>query len=290
MKIAYFPGCSLHSTGAEFDVSTRKVCEALGVQLCEVKDWTCCGSSPAHQCDELMSIALPARILALTTETEGLREVCAPCASCYSRLKFARDRLADPKWRADIETVVGRPCPDDIGIFNMLDLVTDKVGLGAVAARVVKPLAGLKVACYYGCLLTRPPKIVGSKDCENPTAMESIMEAVGAEPLDWNLKTFCCGAGFALTNTEVVLKLTHKVLADAAAVGAEAIVVACPLCHANLDGRQEQINAAFATAFHVPIFYFTQLMGLAFGIPSAQLAVGKHLTEVGDFLKERALL
>jgi heterodisulfide reductase subunit B len=290
MKIAYFPGCSLHSTGAEFDVSTRKVCEALGVQLCEVKDWTCCGSSPAHQCDELMSIALPARILALTTETEGLREVCAPCASCYSRLKFARDRLSDPKWRRDIETVVGRPCPVDIGIFNMLDLVADKVGLEAVAARVVKPLAGLKVACYYGCLLTRPPKIVGSKDCENPTAMESIMEAVGAEPLDWNLKTFCCGAGFALTNTEVVLKLTHKVLADAAAVGAEAIVVACPLCHANLDGRQEQINAVFATDFHVPIFYFTQLMGLAFGIAPQQLAVGKHLTEVGDFLKERALL
>ncbi|MBE0534217.1 MAG: CoB--CoM heterodisulfide reductase iron-sulfur subunit B family protein [Phycisphaerae bacterium] len=290
MKIAYFPGCSLHSTGAEFDVSTRKVCEAMDVQLCEVKDWTCCGSSPAHQCDELMSVALPARILALTTETEGLREVCAPCASCYSRLKFAQDRLGDPKWRADIEAVVGRSCPDDIGVYNMLDLVSDKVGLEAVAAHVVKPLAGLKVACYYGCLLTRPPKIVGGANHENPSVMESIMETIGAESLDWNLKTFCCGAGFALTKTEVVLELTRKVLADAVAVGAEAIVVACPLCHANLDGRQEQINTAFGADFHVPIFYFTQLMGMAFGIAPGQLAIGKHLTDVSAFLKERALL
>jgi len=290
MKIAYFPGCSLHSTGAEFDISTRKVCQALDVQLCEVKDWTCCGSSPAHSCDELMSLALPARILALTTDTENLREVCAPCASCYSRLMFAKDRLADPAWRKDIETVVGRPCPDDVAVFNMLDLITDKVGLDAVAARTQKPLASLKVVCYYGCLFTRPPKVVPAADFENPNAMESIMEAVGVEPLDWNFRTFCCGAGFALTKSEIVLALTQKILADAANVGADAIVVACPLCHANLDGRQGQINAAFGTDYRTPIFYFTQLMGIAFGIPARELAVGKHLTDVTAFLNERALL
>ncbi len=290
MKIAYFPGCSLHSMAAEFDVSTRRVCQSLDVQLCEVKDWTCCGSSPAHGCDELMSLALPARILALTTETENLREVCAPCASCYSRLKFAQERLTDLRWRADIETVVGRPCPPDVGIFNMIELVIGKVGLDNVASHVVRPLAGVKVACYYGCLLTRPPKVVGSTNFENPTDMDAIMETLGAQVLDWNHKTSCCGASFALTKTEVVLNLTRKILADARNVGAEAIAVACPLCHANLDGRQEQINAAFGTDFHVPVFYFTQLMGLAFGIPPKELAVGKHLTDVGDFLKERALL
>ena len=290
MKIAYYPGCSLHSTAIEFDISTRRVCEALGVQFVEVRDWTCCGSSPAHQCDELMAAALPARILALTTETEGLREVCAPCASCYSRLKFAQKHLADPKWRKDIETVVGRSCPDDVAVFNMLDLVTDRIGLEAVAARVRRPLCGLKVACYYGCLLTRPPKVVGTAEFENPTAMESILEAAGVQSVDWNLKTFCCGASFALADSRAVLQLTRRILADAVAAGAEAIAVACPLCHANLDGRQQQINAAFETDFHVPIFYFTQLMGLAFGIEGRDLAVHKHLTDVGDFLKERALL
>lgn len=290
MKIGYYPGCSLHSTGIEYDISTRKVCDVLDIQLCEVTDWVCCGSTPAHQYDELLSIALPAKNLALAARTENLKELCAPCASCYSRLKFAQKKMEDENCRKDVEHVIGEKYPDDIKVLHMLDVITEKVGIEALAEKVVQPLKGVRVVCYYGCLITRPPKVTERARFENPTAMESVMEAIGAEPIDWNMKTFCCGAGFALTQTHVVLELTKKILADAESAGAEVIAVGCPLCHANLDGRQEQINKKFNTNFNIPIFYFTELIGLALGIKAKDLAVQKHLTEVEDFLKERELV
>jgi len=290
MKIAYYPGCSLHSTGIEYDVSTRKVCEAMGIELLEIKDWICCGSSPTHQCDELMSLALPAKNLALTVQTENSKEVCVPCASCYSRLKFTQTRMADENLRKNVEQVIDAEYPEDISVLHMLDLVVEKAGTEAVKERVVKSLDGAKIACYYGCLMTRPPKITGKGQFENPTDMESVMDALGAEPVDWNMKTFCCGVVFALTQTKVVLELTRKILADAVSAGADAISVGCPLCHANLDGRQAQINKKFGTDFNIPIFYFTELMGLAFGIEAKELGVHRHLTPVEEFLKERALV
>ena len=289
MKIGYYPGCSLHSTGIEYDLSTRKVCDVLGVELAEVSKWVCCGSSPAHQCDELMSIALPAKNMVLA-QKDGLKEVCAPCASCYSRLKVAQERLKDPEVKKDVEHVLAAEVPEDMEILHILDVITEKVGLDAVADKVVHNLSGVKMACYYGCLMTRPPKVTGKRDFENPTDMESVMAALGAEPLDWNLKTFCCGASFALTKTDVVLELTKKILTDAEAVEADVIAVGCPLCHANLDGRQPQINERFSTDFNIPIMYFTELMGLAFGVKPKELGLFKHLTEVDDFLKERALI
>ncbi len=290
MKIAYYPGCSLHSTGIEYDISTRKVCRALGIELVELKDWICCGSSPAHQYDDLMSVALPAKNLALVRQTDDLKEVCAPCASCYSRLKIAQQRLKDEDFKKDIETVIDSKYPDDIEVLHMLDVITEKTGIDAVKEKVVNNLAGLKVACYYGCLMTRPPKVTGKQQFENPTQMESLMEALGAEGVDWNFKTFCCGAAFALTQTDVVLELTNKILADAESVGANVISVGCPLCHANLDGRQAQINKKFNTNFHTPIFYFTELMGLAMGIKAKDLGIFRHLTDAEHFLKERELV
>jgi len=290
MKLAYYPGCSLHSSSIEYDISTRKVCAALGVELVEVEDWICCGSSPAHQCDDLMSVALPAKNLALVRETGGLKEVCAPCASCYSRLKVAQRRLKDDGLRKDVEMIIDSKYPDDIEVLHALDVITEKVGIDAVKEKVVRSLDGLKVACYYGCLMTRPPKVTGKGRFENPTQMESLVEALGAEGVDWNMKTFCCGAAFALTQSNVVLELTRRILADAESVGADVISVGCPLCHANLDGRQAQINGKFNTNFHTPIFYFTELMGLAMGIEAKDLGIFKHITEVEDFLKERALI
>ncbi|TKJ36806.1 MAG: heterodisulfide reductase subunit B [Planctomycetes bacterium B3_Pla] len=290
MKIAYYPGCSLHSTGIEYDLSTKKVCEVLGIELAEIENWICCGASPAHQCDELMSVALPAKNMALAAQTDDVKELCAPCASCYSRLKFAQERLKDADLRKNVEHVIAGEYPDDMEILHVLDVVMEKVGLDTVAEKVVRSLGGVKVACYYGCLMTRPPKVTGRRQYENPTDMESVMAALGAEPLDWNMKTFCCGASFALTQTDVVLELTEKILADAESVGANAVAVGCPLCHANLDGRQPQINEKFDTNYNTPIFYFTELMGLAFGISAKDLGLFKHLTNVDGFLKERALI
>ena len=290
MKIAYYPGCSLHSTGIEYDLSTKQVCRELGIELVEVKDWICCGSTPAHEYDELMSLALPAKNLALAVQTDESKQICAPCASCYSRLKFTQARLKDEKLRKDVEQVIDAKFPENIEILNILDVIVEKSVLDTVASKVVRNLGGIKVACYYGCLMTRPPKITGKEQFENPTDMESVIETLGAETLDWNRKTFCCGASFALTQTDVVLELTRKVLADAESVGADVISVGCPLCHANLDGRQQQINNKFGTSFNIPILYFTQLIGLALGIKAKDLGLFKHLTEVDDFLKERELI
>jgi heterodisulfide reductase subunit B len=270
-------------------MSTRKVCSVLGIELAELGGWICCGTTPVHQSDELLSVALSARNLALVREAGDLKELCAPCASCYSRLKSTQAEMKNEDMRKDVEQIIGCEYPEGIEVLHILDVVTEKIETDAIKAKVVRNLGGVKVACYYGCLMTRPPKITGKDQFENPTQMESVMELLGAEPVDWNLKTFCCGAGFALRETDVVLELTKKLLADAEGSGAEAIAVGCPLCHANLDGRQKQINHKYNTDFNVPIFYFTELMGLAFGIRAEELGLGKHLTEVGDFLKERAL-
>ncbi|MFQ6035953.1 MAG: CoB--CoM heterodisulfide reductase iron-sulfur subunit B family protein [Sedimentisphaerales bacterium] len=290
MKIAYYPGCSLHSTGVEYDISTRKVCEILEIELAEIKNWICCGSSPAHRCDELMSVALPAKNLTLAAREDNLKEICAPCASCYSRLKFAQDRLKDENLKKDIEEIVGSEYPEDVEVLHLLDVIFKRVGIDAIKEKVNRSLSGLKVACYYGCLITRPPKATGKQQFENPTDMESIMEALGAEIIDWNMKTFCCGASFALTQTDVVLELTRKILADADSAGAQALSVGCPLCHVNLDSRQKQINKRFNTNFKLPIFYFTELIGLALGIEAKDLGISKHLTDAEDFLKTRKLL
>ena len=197
--------------------------------------------------------------------------------------------MTDEKTLRQVEEVIEEKYPDDLEILHVLDLIVN-IGSEAVEQKVVKPLSGLKVACYYGCLMTRPPKITGKDNFENPLEMEEVMEALGAEPIDWNLKTFCCGASFALNETDIVLELTKKLLDDALIAGADVIAVGCPLCHANLDGRQEEINGKFSTNFNVPIFYFTELMGLAMGVPASEMGTLKHLTETEDFLKERALL
>lgn len=290
MKMGYYPGCSLHSTGIEYGLSLARVAEALGLELEEVRRWVCCGSSPAHQSDETLSIALPALNLAILREENQLDEVCVPCASCFSRLKFAQARMEDEAVRKRIERILERPWPAGVRVLHALEVVTQRIGRDAVRARVKRPLKGLKVACYYGCLMTRPPKVTGQADPENPLAMESVMETIGAEPADWNLKTACCGASFALTDPAVVLELTRRILEDAAAAGAEVVAVGCPLCHANLDTRQEGINERFGTSFRMPVFYFTELMGLAFGLDAADLGLPRHLTDAEGFLRERGLL
>jgi len=290
MRIAYYPGCSLHSSGIEYDISTRRICRALGVELIEIEDWICCGATPAHQCDEIMSLALPAKNLVLTAQRSKLKRVVAPCASCYSRLRFAQDKLKDEKIRRTLKHVIGSECPRDIEVLHTLDLIVEVIGIDAMKEKVVRMLGGMKVACYYGCLMTRPPEVTGKERFENPGDMESVMEALGAEPVDWNMKTYCCGASFALTQTDVVLELTRRILVDAEAAGAEAIAVGCPLCHVNLDGRQRQINGKFEDRFHIPIFYFTELIGLALGIGPGELGVFRHLTEVEELLETRALI
>jgi len=171
-----------------------------------------------------------------------------------------------------------------------LATITDRVGYDAAARPVVKPLAGLKIVCYYGCLLTRPPDITGEEHYEYPTNMDRLAEALGAEALDWTYKTDCCGGSLSLSTLEIALDLSHKILRNAQEVGADLIITACPLCHANLDMRQKQINDEYGEDLHVPILYFTQLMGVAYGLPPKALGLDKHLTDPIGLLKEKELI
>ncbi|MBI4713436.1 MAG: CoB--CoM heterodisulfide reductase iron-sulfur subunit B family protein [Planctomycetes bacterium] len=289
-KFAYYPGCSLHSTGAEYDTSFRAVARKLGMELEEVPGWVCCGTSPAHSSSHLLSVALPIKNLALA-EYAGATEVAVPCAACYSRFKFATHEIEqDEKLREDVKEIIGSSYQGKIKTLHPLEIMA-KMPASELKDKVVRkrsdsgvpPQAGLdnlKVVCYYGCLLTRPPKVVSFDDIEYPMTMDKILENVGINVLDWSYKTDCCGTAFALSETDAVLTLTQKILKNAQEVGANAIAVACPLCHANLDTRQLDINAKYNTNYNIPIYYFTQLMGLAFGYSPKEMALHKHLTPV----------
>ena len=286
MKYAYYPGCSLHSTAREYDRSLRAVCEKAGIELEEVKNWICCGSSWAHPTSKLLSLALPLKNLA-EIEKSGLREVIVPCAACFSRFKIAQHEIdSEPQLAAAVEGIIEHKFGDGVKVYHPLDILSNNTGLSRLTELVKNNLSGLRVVCYYGCLLTRPPKATEFDDCEYPQSMDRILEAVGVPTLDWSYKTDCCGASFALTRTEIVLKLSHDILEGAKSVGADVIAVACPMCQSNLDTRQEEIEEKYQTTYHLPIFYFTQLMGLAFDIPAEKLLLKSHLVNTEDLLEK----
>lgn len=284
-EVGYYPGCSLHSLAKEFNHSALAALEALERTPVEPKGWVCCGSSPAHRVDHELSIQLPMESLVLY-EMEGVEEVTLPCAMCFNRFRAAaREMRLDPELNDEVNRELGYAYQDSVEVSSLLDYFVDRVGLEQIKARVQKPLEGLKVACYYGCLLTRPPEITGSTDPEYPMAMDRLMRALGAEPIDWDHKVACCGASLSLTQTDIVLEMSAEILKDANARAADMVVVACPMCHANIDGRQRQIE----TVEPIPALYFTQLMALAFGLPE-QASLQFNIVDPRPLLKERGLL
>ena len=281
MTYAYYPGCSLHSTGSEYDVSFKAVCDKLGVQMRELKGWVCCGTSPAHCTSRLLAYALPYQNLCIV-EKMGLSEVVAPCAACFARLKGAIHAAdSSPELHGQIQEVLQMPLPKSIEVLSPLEIFSDRID---VAGAVTQKLPDLKVACYYGCLLTRPPEIMKFDDCEYPMSMDNILRSMGITTVDWSYKTDCCGGALALTETDVVRKLTRDILEEAKALGVNAISVACPLCHANLDTRQGEIEQEHNTTYGIPIFYFTQLMGIAMGIAPTKLGIQKHFVAADKLL------
>jgi heterodisulfide reductase subunit B len=272
VKYAYFPGCSLESTARSFDLSTRAVCRELGIALEEIPEWTCCGSTPAHASSDSLSVALPTLNLQ-KAQAAGL-PVMVACASCYARLRIANHRISsDPEDRRRAERITGRTYDGGVEVRHVLDVLVNHLGLDAIRAKVRRPLAGLRVACYYGCLLTRPPEIVAFDDAEHPSSMDALAAAAGAEPVEWPFKTECCGAGLSMTNSGVVARLAHKLLSMARASGADCLAVACPLCHVNLDLRQADAAKAHGAFQPTPVLYVTQLLGLALGLPPENLGL-----------------
>jgi heterodisulfide reductase subunit B2 len=280
MKIAYYPGCSAHSTGREYDQSARLVCDRLDVSLREVKDWNCCGASAAHAIEAELAVALGARNLACTAAM-GESRVATPCAGCFSRLKAAQHELARPDApiAREVATRLGGGLPAAVDVLHLLQLVVTEVGLDRVAAEVKQPLKGARVAAYYGCLLTRPTEVVTFDDPEQPRAMDDLLAALGSETVSWSHKAECCGGTFAASQTEIAVELGGEVLLAAREAGAEVVVVACPLCGSNLDTRQQAMEQRLNRKLALPVLYFTQLMGLAFGMRPRALGLKRLLTD-----------
>jgi heterodisulfide reductase subunit B len=286
--LGYYPGCSLHGTSREFDESLRAVLAALGVELLELDDWSCCGASSAHSRSLELGVALPARNLALA-ENQGFADVLAPCAACYNRLATASLAAAEPGMAERLQDVLGRPFANTVAVRSVLDVLCGEATLieeRAAATLTPNPLVGLKLAAYYGCLLVRPPEIAGADDPEAPTSMDAIIAACGADPVDWNMKVECCGGAFSVSRTRSVVRLGRAIIEDARRHGAEAIVVACPLCHSNLDLRQKAMRERGEEA--MPVLFVTQVAGLALGLPAAELGLDRHFVDTEPFIRRLA--
>ena len=287
-KLTYFPGCSAHGTSEEFDLTVKMVMKTLDVQMEELPDWNCCGATSAHTMSETLAYALPLRNLVLAEKLDNTT-MAIPCASCYQRLKVTKVHMdADPELAKKINSTVVEEGTYEgkVDVKSMLQYCYEDVGLEAIKAKVTKSLAGMKLACYYGCLLTRPKNITNFDSPEYPISMDQIVEVLGAKATEFDYKTECCGASFSISDTEVVINLSGQILEMAKESGADAIVVACPLCQSNLDMRQPDIEKHTGKKLDIPIFYFTQLMALAFGMPEKDLMFNKHIVPVEGALAQ----
>ncbi len=271
MKYAYYPGCSLEATAKEYDLSVRAVCANLGIELAELPDWSCCGASSGHNTNRWLAHALAGRNLALA-ERLGL-DIAVACPACYIRLRTTSHEMkANSQQRAELAELIAMPYQASGNTRHFLDIICNDLGLESLRKKVVKPLRGLKLACYYGCYLVRPPEVVAFDDPENPQAMDELLDNLGAEVKDWSGKVDCCGGSLSLSKREIAKQLVNELTDMARKAGAQAIVAACPLCHANLETRQSA-----ARENKLPIFYFTELIGLAMGITGVESWLKKHL-------------
>ncbi len=279
MAVGFYPGCSLEGSAREYNESVLALARALDLSLPEVPDWNCCGATAAHNLNQDLSLALPARILALASKA-GFDELVVPCAACYSRLAVTRHELdGEPDTGRRIGELIEMDVSKPPAVLNVIQWL-DRYVAGKLEGRVVHPIAG-KVACYYGCLLVRPDKILRFDRPEDPVSMDALAAKAGATPIDWAFKTECCGAGFSISRTKSVARLSGAIVRDAVGRGAEMIVVGCPMCHSNLDMRRPDINRFLGRETDLPVVYITQLIGLAIGLDARQLGLHRHFVPVG---------
>lgn len=282
MELSYFPGCSLHATAREYDESVKAVCGRVGVHLRELDDWNCCGSTSAHSLDPDLAQALPERNLEIA-ERAGL-DLVIPCAACYGRSKAAEANLRRLRESGAETFYTGR-----VRVSHLLDFLTSPEVFARLSEQVVQPLTGFKFVCYYGCLTMRPPKVTGAVDFESPDSMDRLVRLTGAEALPWSFKTDCCGASLTLTRPDVALRMIDRLLEMAEEAGAHGIAVACSMCHANLDVRQREAAALFGRSYDLPVFYISELLGLAMGLPGVWRWWRRHLTDPVRLLHSHGL-
>ena len=281
-KFAYYPGCSLHGTAKEYDVSTRAVCKKLGIELVEVPDWNCCGASSAHSLDKELALLLPGRNLKIIEE-QGL-DVVIPCSACFSRTKTCLNFLEkETSLRSNIEKKLNYKFKRKIKVYNLVEFFVEILGLDEIKRNIKYSLKGINTVSYYGCLLVRPQEIAPIDDKENPQFLDQLISAVGVTSIDWPFKTECCGASLSLSKSGLVREIVGDMVNWAKESEIDAIITACPLCQANLEMRQTKEQ-------NMPVFYFTEILGLALGLKEVTSSFKDHLIDnqklLEKFIKE----
>jgi heterodisulfide reductase subunit B len=283
---AYFPGCSLEKMALSYHLSTMETSKKLGVNLHELEDWNCCGATTYFHVDELLAYTLVARNLAMA-EKQGL-DVIAPCSACYKNMYFTREHLND---EPDLADHINFALEEDNLHFNgsskvkhLLEMFTQDIGSDEIKKKVTRPLTGLNIAPYYGCQILRPRK--DHENTEDPQYFEELLSATGATPVDFSLKVRCCGGSLIITSRIAALGMVQNLLQNAVDSGAMIIATACPLCQVNLECYQQQVNLEFGTNYRIPVLYFTQIIGLAFGISPKRLGIGTELVSINPVLSK----
>jgi len=278
MKIGFYPGCSLTGSSREYNESLLAISKEAGIELCEISDWNCCGASAAHNLNKDLSLTLPARNLALA-ELDQMDELVVPCAACYNRLVMTQHELGgNESLKKTVSEKLQMPLQNGIKILNVLQFLEKHI-FPRLEQLVKNPL-DFDVACYYGCLLVRPQRVMKADRFEDPMTMDAIMQKLGANPIDWPFKTECCGAGFSVSRPEIVGELSGKIVRNAVDRGAKAIVVACPMCHSNLDMRRPAIETYLNMKVDIPVIYITQAIALAMGLTARQAGIQRHFVPV----------
>jgi len=284
MKVTYYPGCFLQGTAKDYAESILGICQHLNIQFEEVPDWNCCGATAAHSIDHRASIELAGRNLNLAAELPHA-DMLVPCPMCFNRLKTASFVLkGDQKERYNIDLHDSIPEIWDLANF----FATDDM-LQLVAGQLKKPLNGLRVVCYYGCMANRPQEITKATDVENPQSMDRIIENLGGTAISWPYKADCCGASQMLSRPDIVSRLVAKLYDMAQRVDAQAVVVSCQMCQANLDIFQERVGVDWGKRFSLPIYYFSELIGLAMDVKGVRKWLSRHITDPLSLLNKLGL-
>lgn len=287
--LPYFPGCTLCTKALGFDRSVRASFRALGMELVELADWNCCGAVFPLSVDDMLALSGPARVLAQGRKA-GSRLATA-CAACYNILKRTNRVMREDAERRDrVNFFIEADYSGDLKVVHLLELLRDDLGFDQLKAQVRRPLAGLRVASYYGCMLLRPPREVALDDPENPQVMEELFKALGAEAVHYPHRTECCGGYLATSSPESVQVCVRTILASAQKAGAEALAVSCPLCHFNLDSHQKELVQHEVHFAPLPVLYFTQLLALALGLGGEDFGWEAHAVDPRPLLAEKGLL
>ncbi|MCL7451993.1 MAG: CoB--CoM heterodisulfide reductase iron-sulfur subunit B family protein [Anaerolineae bacterium] len=285
MKVSYFPGCTLNTTGKGFDNAVRASAAAVGLDLVELPDWNCCGATYPLIIDNMLELAAPAHVL-VAAQQEGSILTTA-CSTCYNVLKRTNKFIQEHEEERDrINTFIEAEYAGEVEVKDILHMLRDDVGFEAIADKVQLPLKDLKVASYYGCMVLRPPNEVAYDDPDHPTSLDDLVAALGATPVDFAHKNECCGAYLAVKDESITREMVYAILRSAQNAGAEAVVTNCPLCQFNLDKQQAEMRKSYAGYQPVPIFYFSQLMGLALGLETEDYGWERHYVDARPLVQK----